>query len=49
MDYIDGNVEEEKEEEFIVAHVDDIVVDVGKVKVDEVEETGTDRKESSMW
>ena len=41
-----GNLEEE---DIVVADVVDIIVDVVKVKVDEVEETGADKKESSIW
>ena len=35
-------------EEIVFADVVDITVDVGKVKVDDVEETGTDRRESNI-
>ena len=37
-----------EEEEIVFADVVDIIMDVGKVKVDEVEETGTDRRESKI-
>ena len=37
-----------EEEEIVFADVVDIIMDVGKVKVDEVEETGTDRRESNI-
>ena len=39
-----GKIEEE--EEFVVADVVDITVDVGNVNVDEFEETGVDRQKS---
>ena len=47
MEDIGGNVDEE-EAEFVAADVVGILVDVGNVKVDEGEETGADRRESSI-
>ena len=44
MEDIGGN----GEEETVFADVVDITVYVGKVKVDEVEETGGDRRESNI-
>ena len=40
---------EEEEEEVVFADVVNIIVDAGKWKVDEVEETGAARSESRMW
>ena len=48
MEDIGGNDDKQKEE-FVVADVVDIIVNVGKVKVDEVEGTGADRRESRRW
>ena len=42
-----GGSADKEEEEFVVIDVVDSRFDVGKKKVDEVEETGADRKESS--
>ena len=48
LEDISGNADKQ-EEEFVVADVVDIIVDVDTVKVDEVEEeTGAHRRESSM-
>ena len=47
MEEYGGDVE--KEEEFVVADQVIIIVDEDKVKVDEVEETGADRRKSSTW
>ena len=37
-----------EEEEIVFADTVDMTVDEGRVKVDEVEETGADRKESNI-
>ena len=46
-DEMDGNGEEEH---IVFAGKEvEMAVDVGKVKVDEVEKTGADRRESNIW
>ena len=44
---IGGNADKQQEE-VVVTDVVYIIVDVGKVKVDEVEESGADKRESNM-
>ena len=47
MEDVGGSADKE-EEEVVVTDVVDSTVDMGKENVDDVEETGTDRRESSM-
>ena len=47
MEDIDGSADKE-EEDVVVTDVVDSRVDVGTEEVDDVEETGADRRESSM-
>ena len=44
---MEDNAEEKEEEDVVIADMVDIIVDEGKVKVDEVEKTGDDRREES--
>ena len=44
---IEGNADKE-EEEFVDSDVVDIIVDVGRMKVDEVEETGTAKEKPAF-